>query len=58
MLTTAPAGRFGVEKESGFVGVGGRADLVLLEGDPSEDILAFARVYATVRDGRVLYLRP
>ena len=58
MLTAAPAGRFGVGKESGFVGVGGRADLVLLEGDPSEDLLAFARVCATVRDGRVLYLRP
>jgi imidazolonepropionase-like amidohydrolase len=58
MLTTAPAERFGVEKDRGSIAVGQRADLVLLEGDPMEDVLAFARVVATVRGGRVLYLRP
>ncbi|MGP8158976.1 MAG: amidohydrolase family protein [Thermoplasmata archaeon] len=58
MLTTAPAERFGVGKESGSVAVGGRADLVLLDGDPMNDLLAFARVHATVRGGQVLYFRP
>ena len=57
MLTSAPAGRFGVGNEVGSVTVGTRADLVLLDGDPMDDILAFARVRATIRAGRVLYLR-
>lgn len=57
MMTTAPAERFCVEKESGSVAVGKRADLVLLDGDPMEDVRAFARVVATVRGGRLLYLR-
>ena len=57
MLTTAPAERFGKGNEVGSIAVGRRADLVLLEGDPMDDILAFARVGATLRAGRVLYLR-
>jgi imidazolonepropionase-like amidohydrolase len=57
MLTTGPAGRFGVSSETGTVEVGRRADLTLLEGDPREDLLAFARVRATIRSGRVLYDR-
>jgi len=58
MLTTAPAERFGVEKESGSIVPGQRGDLVILEADPMDDILAFARVAATIRAGRVLHLRP
>ncbi len=58
MLTTAPASRFGVGKDSGRVAVGGRADLVLLDGDPMNDLLAFAHVHATIRGGQVLYFRP
>ena len=58
MLTVGPAERFGIGKETGSVTVGRRADLVLLDGDPWDDILSFARVCATVRAGRVLYLRP
>jgi imidazolonepropionase-like amidohydrolase len=56
-LTSAPAQRFGVGTERGAIAVGARADLTLLEGDPWEDPLAFARVRATVRGGEVLYLR-
>jgi imidazolonepropionase-like amidohydrolase len=58
MLTTSPADRFGVGKDSGRITVGARADLVVLEGDPMADLLAFARVRATVRKGRVIYLSP
>jgi imidazolonepropionase-like amidohydrolase len=58
MLTTAPAERFGVARERSTIAVGQQADLVLLDGDPMDDLLAFARVVATVRAGRVLYLRP
>ncbi len=57
MLTSAPASRFGIGNEVGTLAVGARADLTLLEGDPWEDLLAFARVRATVRGGEVLYLR-
>ncbi len=56
-LTTAPAERFGVLTDRGIVSVGRRADLVLLDGDPRTDLLAFARVRATVRGGRVLFVR-
>jgi imidazolonepropionase-like amidohydrolase len=54
-LTTAPARRFGVDRDVGTVAVGRRADLVLLESDPVEDPTAFARVTATIRAGRVVY---
>lgn len=57
MLTTAPAARFGVGSDTGSVAVDRRADLVLLEDDPMNDPAAFARVRATVRGGRLLYLR-
>jgi imidazolonepropionase-like amidohydrolase len=57
MLTSAPAQRFGVAHDVGTIAAGMRADLVLLEGDPMEDVLSFARVRATVRSGRVLFLR-
>jgi imidazolonepropionase-like amidohydrolase len=57
MLTTTPAERFGVGKDAGTIAVGKRADLVLLDGDPRDDILAFARIVATVRAGRVVYSR-
>ncbi len=58
MLTTAPAARFGVSQEKGTLAVGRLADLVVLDADPSQDVTNFARVRATVRLGRVVYLRP
>jgi len=57
MLTTAPAHWFGVGAETGSVAVGRRADLAILDADPMGDVQAFARVYGTVRAGRVLHLR-
>jgi imidazolonepropionase-like amidohydrolase len=57
MLTTAPAERFGVLGEVGTIDLGHRADLTVLDGDPREDLLAFARVRATIGAGRVLYRR-
>ena len=58
MLTTAPAERFGVANEKGTITAGKLADLVILDEDPADDISAFARVRATVRNGRVIYTRP
>ncbi len=58
MLTTAPAEGLGVANESGTVEPGKRADLVVLERDPEEDIRAFAGAQCTVRNGRVIYAPP
>lgn len=56
-LTTAPAQRFGQAALRGRIAPGQAADLVVLGADPAEDVAAFADVRATVRAGRVLYLR-
>jgi imidazolonepropionase-like amidohydrolase len=57
-MTTAPADRFGVGESVGSIVPGTRADLVVLDADPFETPLAFTRVRATIRGGRVLHLRP
>jgi imidazolonepropionase-like amidohydrolase len=54
-LTTAPARRFGAPKHTGRVAAGGPADLVVLNGDPSETVEAFASVRYTLRDGKIIY---
>jgi len=54
-LTTAPAERFGYAARKGRLARGMDADFVVLDGDPSEDITAFARVRLTVRAGRTIY---
>ena len=49
--------------ETAFTGKAGRiapgmeADLVVLDGDPSRDIRALARVRYTLRQGRIIYRR-
>jgi imidazolonepropionase-like amidohydrolase len=57
MLTASPAARLGVAATQGTVMAGRRADLVLLDGDPSTDVGAFARVRAVVRAGAVAWER-
>jgi imidazolonepropionase-like amidohydrolase len=54
-LTTVPANRLGFAKQTGIIKKGMDADLVLLDGDPAEDINAFSRVAMTVRQGRIIY---
>ena len=54
-LTTAPAERFGYAARKGRLARGMDADFVVLDGDPSKDITAFARVRLTVRAGRTTY---
>jgi imidazolonepropionase-like amidohydrolase len=56
MLTTAPAARFRRDK-SGQLVPGIAADVVVLDGDPAQDVRAFAKVRMTMRDGRVIYKR-
>jgi imidazolonepropionase-like amidohydrolase len=57
-LTIAPAAFFGYEAHKGRIATGMDADLVLLGGDPANDVAAFADVRATLRGGRVLYIAP
>jgi imidazolonepropionase-like amidohydrolase len=54
-LTTAPARRFREERVRGKIAPGMQADLVVLRGDPAEDVRNFARVRYTLRKGRVIY---
>lgn len=53
-LTTAPAEFFGYTS-SGRVAPGFEADLVVLRGDPANDVNAFADVAMTLRQGVVIY---
>ena len=54
-LTTAPAEKFGESDRLGRIAPGLAADLVVLSGDPSTDVRAFAAVRQTIRDGKVIY---
>ena len=54
-LTTAPAERFGESTRLGRIAPGFAADLVVLNGDPSRDVRAFAAVRYTIRDGKLIY---
>lgn len=54
-LTTAPAGRFGFAARKGRIAKGMDADLVLLDGDPTQDPTAFARVRDTIRGGQIIW---
>ena len=56
-LTTAPAARFGAASRAGRLAPGFVADVVVLDGDPAEDIRTLAHVRATMRGGRVIYRR-
>lgn len=53
-LTTVPAKRFG-DGDRGRLKAGGAADLVLLEGNPMDDIGALSRARCTFRAGKPVY---
>lgn len=52
--TLAPAEFFGIAATSGSIAVGKRADLVLLDADPAQDIRNTQRIAAVVIGGRLL----
>ena len=54
-LTTAPASRFRYSRHRGQIAKGMDADLVVLDGDPAEDIVAFSKVWLTMRNGIVIF---
>lgn len=53
-MTTVEAGRFLGLEDLGVIEPGARADLVLLDGDPTADVAKLHRVTAVVRAGRHL----
>lgn len=54
-LTTTPAERFGDSSRLGRIARGLQADLVVLNGDPGEDIRALAAARYTLRAGQIVY---
>jgi imidazolonepropionase-like amidohydrolase len=56
-LTTAPADRFGAAVRTGRLARGLDADVVVLDGDPDQDIRNLAKVRTTLRGGRIIYER-
>jgi imidazolonepropionase-like amidohydrolase len=54
-LTTAPAARFGESGQMGKIAAGEPADLVVLRGDPAQDVRALSHVRYTLRAGKVIY---
>ena len=54
-LTTVPAERFGSSGHGGRVADGMDADLVVLDGNPAQDITALSRVQFVIRGGKILY---
>src|SRR5579862_239932 len=54
-LTTNPVTRFGYSSHSGRIAKGMDADLVVLEGDPAEDVTAFSKVHQVIRGGQLIY---
>jgi imidazolonepropionase-like amidohydrolase len=57
-LTTAPADRWKETARRGRVAAGLDADLVVLKGDPAEDVANFAQVRCVFRGGQLIYSAP
>ena len=56
-LTTAPAARYGQSQRKGRLASGMDADLVVLGGDPAEDVSEWTDVRFTIRRGVVAYAK-
>lgn len=54
-LTINPARRFGYSGRNGCIAKGMDADLVVLGGDPAQEVTAFSKVRYTIRRGRVIF---
>jgi imidazolonepropionase-like amidohydrolase len=52
-LTTSPAERFGYLNHSGRIAKGMDADLVVLRGDPKQDVTSSSKVRYTIGLGKI-----
>jgi imidazolonepropionase-like amidohydrolase len=57
-LTTLPAEEFGWGGRTGRLAPRYDADVVVIDGDPAQDIRALARVRLTMKRGRIIYSYP
>jgi imidazolonepropionase-like amidohydrolase len=57
-LTTSAAALFGEDKIRGDLAPGKSADIVVVAGDPMNDVSAFAKVRVTLCGGAIAYQRP
>ena len=57
-LTTNPAARFGFSSHSGRIVKNMDADLVVLDGDPAKDVIAFSKIHQVIRSGQLIYPLP
>ncbi len=53
-MPIVPAKAFGLDGETGSLAVGKKAELVLIDGDPSKRIGDLRQVEVVLRDGRVM----
>ncbi len=58
MATSEAAEAIGIAETTGTIEPGKHADLVLLAGDPLNDIEAIGRVTTVIKQGRVVYQAP
>lgn len=54
-LTTAPASIYGLSQQEGQIKPGWAGTIVALDGDPRDNIEAFASVFMSMKDGRIVY---
>jgi imidazolonepropionase-like amidohydrolase len=54
-MATNPSGRFAKGQNVGRLVKGADADLVVLAGDPAQDIEQLAKVRYTLRGGRIIF---
>lgn len=56
-LTTNPTKVFGFEKNKGKLKEGFDADIILLDSDPSKNVLNFTDVFLSIHNGKIIYSR-
>ncbi|WP_052216092.1 amidohydrolase family protein [Sphingomonas sp. ERG5] len=57
LATLTPAEILGIDKDRGIIAVGKRADMILVDGDPTRDISDIRKVETIVKGGKLYYRR-
>lgn len=54
-VTLTPALVMGVNKDRGVIAAGKLADMMLIDGDPTQDIRDLNKIKTVIKDGKVYY---